>query len=136
MATPEAVLYFNMKVDPVVLGIPQYFDIIKHPMDLGTVKNKLEGGMYSADTDLFIADVRLVFRNCKCFNGDILEVGQMGNVCSVKFEEWIRNPINLKPAKSMPKSKLYKSSKAALALNPQRTKEEYGDYGREKKRSR
>jgi len=29
---------FNEPVDPIKLGIPDYFQIIKHPMDLGTVK--------------------------------------------------------------------------------------------------
>ncbi len=29
---------FNQPVDPVLLCIPDYFDVIKHPMDLGTVK--------------------------------------------------------------------------------------------------
>jgi hypothetical protein len=29
---------FNEPVDPIKLGIPDYFQIIKEPMDLGTVK--------------------------------------------------------------------------------------------------
>lgn len=29
---------FAKPVDPVALNIPDYFDIIKHPMDLGTIK--------------------------------------------------------------------------------------------------
>jgi hypothetical protein len=29
---------FHEPVDPVKLGIPDYFDIIKNPMDLGTIK--------------------------------------------------------------------------------------------------
>jgi len=33
---------FNEPVDPIKLGIPDYFQIIKHPMDLGTVKMMLE----------------------------------------------------------------------------------------------
>jgi len=32
---------FYEPVDIVKLGIPDYHDIIKQPMDLGTVKNKL-----------------------------------------------------------------------------------------------
>lgn len=37
---------FNSPVDPVALGIPDYFTIVKHPMDLGTVKKRLEAGFY------------------------------------------------------------------------------------------
>jgi hypothetical protein len=29
---------FLKPVNPVELGIPDYFDIIKHPMDFGTIK--------------------------------------------------------------------------------------------------
>lgn len=29
---------FAKPVDPLALNIPDYFDIIKHPMDLGTIK--------------------------------------------------------------------------------------------------
>ena len=29
-------------VDPVAQGIPDYFSVIKHPMDLGTVRAKLQ----------------------------------------------------------------------------------------------
>ena len=35
---------FSEPVDPVTLGIPDYFDVIKHPMDLGTVKAQLSSG--------------------------------------------------------------------------------------------
>ncbi|KAF5199621.1 Bromodomain-containing protein [Thalictrum thalictroides] len=35
---------FNAPVDPVALGIPDYFDIIETPMDFGTICNNLEGG--------------------------------------------------------------------------------------------
>lgn len=29
---------FHYPVDPIKLGIPDYFDVIKHPMDLSTIK--------------------------------------------------------------------------------------------------
>jgi hypothetical protein len=32
---------FHEPVDPIKLGIPDYYDIIKNPMDLGTIKTKL-----------------------------------------------------------------------------------------------
>jgi bromodomain-containing protein 3 len=32
---------FLEPVDPVKLNIPDYFDIVKEPMDLGTIKQKL-----------------------------------------------------------------------------------------------
>ena len=48
-------------------GVPEYLDIVKHPMDLGTVREKLKRGRYP-DHLAFAADVRLVFANCRLFN--------------------------------------------------------------------
>jgi hypothetical protein len=37
---------FLEPVDPDRLGIPDYFDIIKQPMDFGTIKQKLQSNQY------------------------------------------------------------------------------------------
>ncbi|GJN21509.1 hypothetical protein PR202_gb08991 [Eleusine coracana subsp. coracana] len=58
---------FNVPVDVEKLNIPDYRDIIKHPMDLGTVKSKLDSGSYKSPLD-FAADVRLTFNNAMTYN--------------------------------------------------------------------
>ncbi|XP_034751583.1 bromodomain-containing protein 3-like isoform X2 [Etheostoma cragini] len=58
---------FYKPVDVDALGLHDYRDIIKYPMDLGTVKKKLNGGEYQ-DEQAFAADVRLVFSNCYKYN--------------------------------------------------------------------
>ncbi|KAK3158386.1 hypothetical protein QOZ80_2AG0136510 [Eleusine coracana subsp. coracana] len=58
---------FNVPVDVDKLNIPDYRDIIKHPMDLGTVKLKLDSGSYKSPLD-FAADVRLTFNNAMTYN--------------------------------------------------------------------
>ncbi|CAL4886868.1 unnamed protein product [Urochloa decumbens] len=58
---------FNIPVDVVKLQIPDYFDIIKTPMDLGTVQKKLSSGAYTSPSD-FAADVRLTFNNAMTYN--------------------------------------------------------------------
>ena len=37
---------FQSPVDTVALGLPDYFKIIARPMDLGTVKKRLENNFY------------------------------------------------------------------------------------------
>jgi hypothetical protein len=58
---------FLTAVDPDKLGIPDYYDIIKEPMDLGTVARKLERGEYR-NFESFAYDVRLIFKNAKTYN--------------------------------------------------------------------
>ncbi|GAB9474735.1 Histone acetyltransferase [Globisporangium polare] len=58
---------FNNPVDPVQWNIPDYFEIIKCPMDLGTIKKRLENEHYNS-VEAFAGDVRLVFENCIAYN--------------------------------------------------------------------
>ncbi|KAK4440109.1 Transcription factor GTE12 [Sesamum alatum] len=58
---------FSEPVDPVKLKIPDYFSIIAEPMDLGTIKRKLEGNTYFGAEE-FAADVRLTFSNAMLYN--------------------------------------------------------------------
>ncbi|CAL4060824.1 unnamed protein product [Meganyctiphanes norvegica] len=46
---------------------PDYYDIIKKPMDLGTMRHKLDCFKYTSDEE-FIADGMLVFQNCQQYN--------------------------------------------------------------------
>ncbi|XP_012851887.1 PREDICTED: transcription factor GTE10-like [Erythranthe guttata] len=56
---------FSEPVDPVKLHIPDYFSIVSKPMDLGTVKGKLN--IYSC-ADEFFDDVKLTFANAILYN--------------------------------------------------------------------
>jgi len=67
---------FKDAVDPIELGIPDYFDIVDHPMDLTLVKNKLEDGAYK-EIAPFERDTKLVFENAILFNGEDSDVGAM-----------------------------------------------------------
>mmetsp|Transcript_12486 Transcript_12486/g.30734 ORF Transcript_12486/g.30734 Transcript_12486/m.30734 type:complete len:158 (-) Transcript_12486:81-554(-) len=77
---------FNEPVDPVKLGIPTYFEIIKRPMDLGTIKLRLEQGYYS-DVQSFASDVRLVFKNAQKFNKPDHDVHKMAQTLKDIFEK-------------------------------------------------
>ena len=60
---------FKEPVDPNVEGIPDYFDIITCPMDLSTIKTKMDRNEY-ANAKEFEADIRLMFRNCYTYWGE------------------------------------------------------------------
>ncbi|KAJ6302683.1 hypothetical protein OIU77_016717 [Salix suchowensis] len=58
---------FNSPVDVAGMQLHDYYDIIKTPMDLGTVKSKLTKNFYESPRD-FAADVRLTFNNAMKYN--------------------------------------------------------------------
>ncbi|KAF9055881.1 hypothetical protein BJ165DRAFT_1336062, partial [Panaeolus papilionaceus] len=65
-ANKHAVLFLQ-PVDPIRDHAPNYFDIIKEPMDLSTMGAKLDEGMYK-DRFAFQADLRLMVANAKLYN--------------------------------------------------------------------
>ena len=58
---------FNVPVDPVKLNIPYYFTVIKNPMDLGTIRDRLSSGYYKEAKEIE-RDIELVFSNAMTFN--------------------------------------------------------------------
>jgi hypothetical protein len=60
---------FHEKVVPEKLGIFDYFDIIKNPMDFGTIKEKLKSHSYLSMKN-YLEDIELVFHNCIMYNGE------------------------------------------------------------------
>lgn len=58
---------FGAPVDPIALGIPTYFDVIKDPMDLGTIQTKMDNNEIDSP-DEFARLVRLTFQNAINFN--------------------------------------------------------------------
>ncbi|XP_027351706.1 transcription factor GTE8-like isoform X2 [Abrus precatorius] len=76
---------FNTPVDVVKLNLPDYFNIIKHPMDLGTVKSKLAAGAYAAPLE-FADDVKLTFFNAMTYNPPGNDVHLMADTLCKYFE--------------------------------------------------
>nr|XP_004500666.1 transcription factor GTE10-like [Cicer arietinum] len=76
---------FSEPVDAVKLNIPDYFTVIKHPMDLGTVRDRLTSGKYSNPMD-FAADVRLTFSNAMTYNPPGNDVHTITETLSKAFE--------------------------------------------------
>jgi len=58
---------FLTPVDTVKLGLPDYFKIIKSPMDLGTIRKRLDNNYYWCAREC-IDDVHLMFNNCYLYN--------------------------------------------------------------------
>ncbi|KAF9654000.1 Bromodomain-containing protein [Thelephora ganbajun] len=49
--------------------VPDYYEVIKDPMDFSTMEHKLETNQYP-NLDAFVDDAQLVFDNCRIYNPD------------------------------------------------------------------
>lgn len=76
---------FYKPVDAELLGLHDYHDIIKRPMDLGTVKKKMDDREYKSASE-FADDVRLIFTNCYKYNPPDHDVVAMGKKLQDVFE--------------------------------------------------
>ena len=68
---------FRDPVDPDALGIPQYRDFIKEPMDLGTMEQRLKDDKYASMAD-FMKDMNQIIENTVKFNGQEHPITQAG----------------------------------------------------------
>lgn len=100
--------WFAQPIDPVALGIPTYFDIIKEPMDFSTVTDRLESEQYSENQDNFKRDVDLIFSNAKTFNAPNTMVHQHALIIEKLFHRlW---------------SRAFPTGTSALTFSPKRIK--------------
>ena len=117
---------FMKPVEPDAQGIPDYLEVIKEPMDFGTIQRKLQEKTYASPLQ-FRDDVRHVFENCMRYNTLGSDIRDKGDRLSGIFEKkWLDSnierqwtpvsgetpePSSLARLKSMAKLKRSKSSK-------------------------
>lgn len=77
---------FNSPVEVEALGLLDYYTIIKHPMDLGTVKSRLNKNWYKSPRE-FAEDVRLTFCNAMTYNPEGQDVHTMAEQLLKIFED-------------------------------------------------
>jgi len=65
--------------------VHDYYDVIKEPMDLGTMESKLDKDQYESVED-FVKDVLLTVRNCKRYNAETTPYAKAAN--KLEREMW------------------------------------------------
>mmetsp|Transcript_6432 Transcript_6432/g.19477 ORF Transcript_6432/g.19477 Transcript_6432/m.19477 type:complete len:523 (-) Transcript_6432:1167-2735(-) len=76
---------FLQPVDPVEQNCPDYLEVVKTPMDLGTVSTAYSKNMYTSTKDL-VKDVRLVWNNCRAYNSEDTDLHKYVVVLEKLFE--------------------------------------------------
>ena len=84
---------FLQPVDPELDQVPDYPDVIRKPMDLGTVQQGLEARRYTDSFDVF-TDVSLIWENCIEYNGPDSAVANMAGKMQRYFrDQWIQEEL-------------------------------------------
>ena len=107
---------FLEPVDYMGLNLLDYPTIIKHPMDLGTCKNKLLNGEYKIFQE-FIDDVNLIWENCRTYNLQGSQIVKKANALDKKIRQLIDKQFKNAKAKtesSKNKNQLSATDKAKL----------------------
>merc|ERR1719367_1679433 len=76
---------FNAPVDVKSLELDDYYDIVKQPMDFGTIHKRLNESYYDSVENV-VSDIRLVFSNCHLYNDAEDEVVAMAYEVERFFE--------------------------------------------------
>ena len=79
---------FRQPVDPILLNIPDYPTIVKQPMDISTMQNKLDQGEYENPLQ-FCDDAWLMFNNAWLYNKKTTRVYKMCTKLSEIFGDAI-----------------------------------------------
>ncbi|GJQ08796.1 hypothetical protein GpartN1_g587.t1 [Galdieria partita] len=77
----DSLRFFALPVDTTY--VTDYLDVIKQPMDLGTVQAKLEAQSYASFEELW-QDVDLIWKNCCTYNGPNTQFYQ----CALKLRKF------------------------------------------------
>ncbi|KAJ8525782.1 hypothetical protein ON010_g15332 [Phytophthora cinnamomi] len=88
-----------------VENVPLYTRVVKQPMDLSKIENKLKKGAYVVDSNTvaagvkeldsthFANDIRLMWSNCKLFNDDGSGITRAADILSAGFERLYKESI-------------------------------------------
>lgn len=69
--------------------VPDYHDIIKDPMDLGLMEQRLKQKDYYLTLDIFAADMRRIFSNARIYNASDSPYYKWANKLEVFFDQYM-----------------------------------------------
>ncbi|KAK5100608.1 histone acetyltransferase [Lithohypha guttulata] len=70
--------------------VPDYYEVIKEPMDLSTMEERLQADLYPRPED-FIRDAKLIFDNCRAYNNETTPYAKSANKLEKFMWQQIKN---------------------------------------------
>ncbi|KAI9658430.1 MAG: hypothetical protein M1829_006785 [Trizodia sp. TS-e1964] len=104
---------FLHPVDPIALNLPTYSDIVKHPMDISTIDDRLKNERYQ-NLQEYLDDINQIVINTTLFNGQEHFVTKDALTMVATFQKQLHNlPRPDAPEAAAPQKKSKKGSSAA-----------------------
>ncbi|CAD8171690.1 unnamed protein product [Paramecium octaurelia] len=85
---------FRQPVDYKRLNLPDYIQIVKRPMDLGTVQFKLNNNTYKTVEEC-LDEIQLIWDNCKLYNGPQSWITKIAEKLERLFKKNVKNYLPL-----------------------------------------
>lgn len=70
--------------------VPDYYEVIKEPMDLSTMEERLQSDLYPRPED-FVRDAKLIFDNCRRYNNETTPYAKSANKLEKFMWQQIKN---------------------------------------------
>ncbi|KAI9208459.1 uncharacterized protein BJ171DRAFT_471502 [Polychytrium aggregatum] len=83
---------FLVPVDPINSDAPDYFDVVKRPMDLSTVAKKFDADEYKSCI-AFVGDLELIFHACFAYNPPENDIHKLGRSLEHHFDFILTNKL-------------------------------------------
>jgi hypothetical protein len=71
---------------------PEYYELIKYPMDLDTIKSKIPE---YRTVEAALYDLRMIGHNCRSFNAEGSDIASQADLFDESLESLIKVPINV-----------------------------------------
>ena len=122
-------VYFEFPIDPEADGASDYFDIVKQPLCMADILQKINIHGYGDDFERLCSDVELVFRNAMLYNPPDHHVHKAAKRLSDKFKELVATfkSIQTKNAKKAYGSISSKPDSSVAAILAERANDEIID---------
>ena len=85
---------FAAPVNP--LEVTDYYDVVKDPVDMELIQERVSAGNYYVSLEMFCADFRLMFNNCRIYNSRDTPYFKATNRLEAFFESKIAAGVNWK----------------------------------------
>lgn len=77
---------FREPVNALALGVFNYYDVVKNPMSLRVVLDRIVEGEYYSSAEQVLRDVELIWQNCAAFNGESSPITGEAKKCAAALE--------------------------------------------------